>query len=72
MNSSNNFETSARPLFQRLNTWYRLWKLQGELRTSEKFRRECEKLQCFTLAEVEEDYGKEIKEKISRLKTEIA
>lgn len=51
-------------LLQRWITWLRLKKLRHELRTSEAFQKECEKLGCFVLADLEKRHRAEIEAKI--------
>jgi len=53
----------------RVMTWFRLKMLLRELRSSEKFQRECEKLHCKNLAVLQEKYRDELKDKIRRLES---
>ncbi len=52
----------------RVTAWCHLKKLQYESWNSKRFQRECEKLQCFHLAELEERYRAEIGMRIKLLK----
>jgi hypothetical protein len=52
---------------KRMTAWYRLKKLERELRRSENFQRQCEKLRCFTLVALEETERAKIRKKINQL-----
>src|SRR5438309_1392038 len=54
---------------QRLMTWFRLKKLEHELRSNKNFQKECEKIHCFILAELTEKDQINLREKIRKLKT---
>jgi hypothetical protein len=53
---------------QRIVVWFCVRRLERELRQSQKFQRQCEKIRCFTLAELEKVEQEKIKAKITRLK----
>jgi hypothetical protein len=57
--------------FERFATWLRRKQLERELRCSQKFQSRCQRIQCFILAELEESYQSELREKIRRLKLKV-
>ena len=61
-------KTFLRSWFHWALAWFQLKKLEYELRDSKKFQRECEKLRCFILADLEKNYRKQIQDKIGYLK----
>jgi hypothetical protein len=50
------------------NRWLEIKRLQWEFRSSERFQKQCERLQCFGVAELEQNYRKELARKIESLK----
>lgn len=54
--------------FDKGRSWLRLKKLEHELRRSEKFEKECIKIQCRILAEVEKEHQAAVRKEIQRLK----
>jgi hypothetical protein len=59
---------SFQSLWKQFVLWCRLQKLEHEFRSSERFQKVCEEIQCFILAELEETHRTKIAEEIRRLK----
>lgn len=55
-------------VFAVIRKWLRLKQLEREIRRSRKFQKECENLQCPTLAAFEKDYREELSDEIQALK----
>jgi hypothetical protein len=52
--------------WRRAVSWFQVKRMERELRSSEKFQKQCEEIRCFNLAEMEEGYQARLKEKIRR------
>ena len=64
----NDLEFFARDFFmsllQKLGRWFRAMQLQRELRRSELFQKRYEKMRCFHLARMEQEYRETAQKKI--------
>ena len=54
-------------IWARVHRWFRRRQLAREVRISESFQKECERIHCFHLAELEQKHRVELQEQIHEL-----